>query len=400
MQPQAHPIHEVGRYIRERIESDPALSDLWIEGEVSNLVNASSGHIYFTLKDEKAALRCAFFRGQNGPHRHKLEPGALIMAHGAVSFYEPRGDLQFIVDFVEPAGVGALAAEFERRRQQFEAEGLFDPARKRPLAAFPRRVGVVTSATGAVIHDITTVLGRRWPLATITLAPTRVQGDGAAEEIAAALQAIARPGQADLPDVVIVGRGGGSAEDLWAFNEEPVVRAIFACPVPVISAVGHESDVTLADFVADLRAPTPSAAAELAAPDRADIARHVSVVIGNAEYALTRRVERAQDEVTRVTREMARHLPNIVPLQRRIAQHAESMRFAALHATSDARERTAILASQVEALSPYAVLGRGYALVAHEDGRAASSAATVETGELLGVRWSDGSRRARVESDA
>jgi exodeoxyribonuclease VII large subunit len=217
--------------------------------------------------------------------------------------------------------------------------------------------------------------------------------------VAAAIRSLCAAGrEGGHPDVVIVGRGGGSAEDLWAFNEEPVVRAIFGCPVPVISAVGHETDVTLADLVADVRAATPSAAAELAAPDRAEIARAVALQLGNAEYALARRVERASDDIRRTIADMTRGLTPIAPLHRRIAQRAEAMRFAALNATSTAREQTSMLASQVEALSPHATLGRGYALVSRADGSAAPIAASVAAGDAIDVRWRDGSRRARVES--
>jgi exodeoxyribonuclease VII large subunit len=398
VQPEARTVRQVARTLRETLEFNPALRDLWVEGEISNLVTASSGHIYFTLKDEAAALRCAFFRNSNMAHRHKLEPGGLIMAHGAISFYEPRGDVQLIVDFVEPAGTGALHAEFERRRAQFEAEGLFDPARKRPLPRFPRRIGVVTSEHGAAIHDVLTVLGRRWPLAEIVVAPTLVQGEGAADSIARALRAVASVGDDARPDVIIAGRGGGAAEDLWAFNEEPVVRAIFGCPVPVISAVGHETDVTLADLVADVRAPTPSAAAEIAAPDRADISRTVEMLAGNAEYALTRRIDQLDENVRGVLQHMARHVPNTALLHRRIAQHAELMRLATLRATSAAHERTAVLASRVEAMSPHATLARGYTIVSRADGTPATSAADVSPGDAIDVRWRDGSHRARVES--
>lgn len=397
--PQARPVHAVTRYLREVLDRDPLLGDVWVEGEISNLTVASSGHIYFTLKDEFSQLRCAFFRGQNQPHRHKMEPGALIIAHGSVSLYEARGEVQLVVDFVEPAGVGALQAEFERRRAQFEAEGLFDPARKRALPRFPRRIGVVTSEQGAAIHDILTVLARRWPLAPITLAPTLVQGDTAAASIADALRAVAPYDRPETcPDLVIVGRGGGSAEDLWAFNEEPVVRAIFGCPVPVISAVGHETDITLADLVADVRAPTPSAAAEIAAPDRAEVARSVELRLGNAEYALIRRLDAWQDDVQHLLTRMDRRAPDWAPLERHIAEQVDRMRHALLRATGHARERTARLVSRVETLSPLATLDRGYTLVAREDGTPLPAADGVREGDALDIRWRDGSRRARVES--
>jgi exodeoxyribonuclease VII large subunit len=256
--PEAIPVAVLARALKERLEQDPALQDLWIVGEISNLTIAASGHAYFNLKDESASLRCVFWRSANAGQRQHLEHGASLIVHGSIGFYEARGELQFVVDFVQPAGVGALQAEFERRKAGYEAEGLFDPSRKRPLPKFPRTVGVVTSERGAALQDILTVLGRRWPLARVVVAHTLVQGEGAAESIAQAIREIAPHGAPEAwPDVLIVGRGGGSIEDLWAFNEDPVVRAIFGSPVPVVSAVGHETDVTLADLVADLRAPTP-----------------------------------------------------------------------------------------------------------------------------------------------
>ena len=262
MPPEVYPVSQVTRYLRELLETNRHLTEIWVAGEVSNLSLASSGHIYFTLKDARGALRCAFFRNRNVGQRDRLSEGASLIVYGSLSLYEQRGDLSFVVDFVQPEGTGALAAEFERRRARFEEEGLFAPGRKRELPRFPRRVGVVTSATGAVFHDICDVLGRRWPLAEIVLQPAPVQGDGAAPAVAEAIRTITH--EQDL-DVLIVARGGGSTEDLWAFNEEPVIRAIFASPVPVVSAVGHETDTTLSDLVADVRAPTPSAAAELVA---------------------------------------------------------------------------------------------------------------------------------------
>lgn len=260
MPPEARPVWQVARYLREMLERDPAMADLWIGGEISNLTTSSAGHIYFTLKDQGGALRCVYFRNSNVRARLKepMRNGDAVIVHGKIEFYPQGGTLQCMVDFAQPAGVGALQAEFERRRARFEEDGLFDPARKRRLPQFPRTIGVITSQTGAAYHDITTILERRWPLATVLFRATPVQGDDAAIEIAEAVRSIGLHRKPEArPDVVIVGRGGGSAEDLWAFNEEPVIRAIHGCPVPVISAVGHETDVTLADLVADVRAPTP-----------------------------------------------------------------------------------------------------------------------------------------------
>ena len=249
-------VSQVTSEIKELLESNPFLADLWIEGEISNLSIASSGHAYFNLKDQHAVLQAVMFRNRRGIE--VLANGASVAAHGRVSFYEPRGTLNISVDVVAPQGLGELALELERLKQKLAAEGLFDPARKRPLPTFPQVIGVVTSPTGAVFHDIQNVLARRYPLAKLVLSPTMVQGGRAKESIAEALQRLDEEGDCD---VIIVARGGGSLEDLWAFNEEVVARAIYACQTPVVSGVGHETDETVADYVADVRAPTPSAAA-------------------------------------------------------------------------------------------------------------------------------------------
>src|SRR5438445_6355020 len=268
---EATTVSALARYLKDLLESNLTLTNLWVEGEISNLTRSQRGHVYFTLKDANAAIQCVMFQRQY--RGSPLEGGAQVLAHGNVSFYEQRGNVQLIVDFVQPAGVGARQAEFESLKEKLAADGLFDQARKRPLPAFPARIGVVTSSTGAVFHDICQVLTRRWPLAEIVLAPTPVQGAQAAINIADAIRLLnAQP----RIDVIIVARGGGSMEELWAFNEEIVARAVFASAVPVVSAVGHETDYTIADLVVDVRAPTPSAAAELVAPDHLQVAAHLA----------------------------------------------------------------------------------------------------------------------------
>ena len=397
---EVRPVWQVVRYLRELVAQDRVLADLWVGGEVSNLTAASSGHLYFTLKDQGGQLRCVFFRSANVNQRALVKNGTSLIAHGAVSVYVERGDVQLMIDFVQPAGVGAEQAEFERRKARFEAEGLFDPARKRALPRFPRRIGVVTSARGAAFHDIQTVLARRWPLATLVFRPAIVQGEEAAVSVADAIRTIApqrsRPDL--LPDVLIVGRGGGANDDLSAFNEEPVVRAIFGCPIPVVSAVGHETDTTLADLVADVRAPTPSAAAELVAPDRLDIARRVDGLRARQDMRIARAVASARESVGRTTQQMARRLPDTAPMHRSVAQHADGLRHTLLRTTSEARERIAGSVHRLQALSPNATLDRGYALVSREDGTPVSRAAGLAVDEAIEVRWSDGSHGARVES--
>ncbi|MEI6664941.1 MAG: exodeoxyribonuclease VII large subunit [Chloroflexota bacterium] len=393
MPPEVYPVSQVTRYLRELLENNRHLTEVWVAGEISNLTRASSGHIYFTLKDERGALRCAFFRNRNIGQRMPLAEGLSVVVYGSLSLYEQRGDLSFVVDFVQPEGTGSLAAEFERLRDRFEAEGLFALERKRALPAFPQRVGVVTSSTGAVWHDICDVLGRRWPLATLVLQPTPVQGEGASPSIAEAIRSVVQHNV----DLVIVARGGGSAEDLWAFNEEPVIRAIFGCPVPVVSAVGHETDNTLADLVADVRAPTPSAAAELVAPDRAAVGRHVSVLQTQITVTTTRNMARASEGVEAQQRHLVRALPAVDALQQRVRERGLAMTRAVRAHRDHAVIGVASQQARVAALSPLATLERGYALVVREDGSVATSATALAGGERVSLRLRDGSRDARIE---
>lgn len=396
MPPEVYPVQQVTRYLRELLEHNQHLTEVWVAGEISNLTRAASGHIYFTLKDERAALRCAFFRNRNVSQRTPLAEGLSVVVYGSLSLYEQRGELSFIVDFVQPEGTGSLAAEFERRRAAFEAEGLFAVERKRALPPFPERVGVVTSPSGAVWHDICDVLGRRWPLATLVLQPTPVQGEGAAPLIAEAIRTVAR---LDV-DLVIVARGGGSAEDLWAFNEEPVVRAIFGCPVPVVSAVGHETDHTLADLVADVRAPTPSAAAELVAPDRAAVSRHVSALQTQLMVSVARAAVRRAEEVEARRLQLARSLPSVEALAERVRDRAAAATRAVQARQEHAAVRVDGFAARLRALSPLGTLERGYAMVVRADGSIAASSAALADGERVTLRLRDGERGARIEEQA
>ena len=400
MPPEVYPVRQVTRYLRELIEQNRHLSGIWVAGEVRNLTQASSGHIYFTLGDEqaRAGLRCAFFRQRNIGQRERIAEGVSVVVYGSLSVYEQRGELSFIVDFVQPEGVGALAAEFERLRAKFEEEGLLAVERKRPLPAFPQRVGLVTSPTGAVLHDVTDVLGRRWPLAEVIVQPTQVQGEGAGALIAEALRAVGERAPAERrPDVIILARGGGAAEDLQAFNEEPVGRAIFASPVPVVSAVGHETDVTLADLVADLRAPTPSAAAELVAPDRIEVAQRIDSISRRGEARLARLLREAHERTVRQSAALDAALPDLVEWRRAIDWHEAAAASALGDRIGIARERTAAIAGRLAALSPRATRERGYAIVERADGTLATSAAALQRGEAVALRLRDGLRDARIE---
>ena len=400
MPPEVYPVRQVTRYLRELIESNRHLAQIWVAGEVRNLSAASSGHIYFTLADEqaRAGLRCAFFRQRNIGQRERLSEGVSVVVYGSLSVYEPRGELSFIVEFVQPEGTGAQAAEFERLRALFEADGLLAPERKRPLPAFPQRIGVVTSATGAVLHDIIDVLGRRWPLAAVLVQPTQVQGEGAGALIAEALRALSERATPERrPDVIILARGGGSAEDLQAFNEEPVGRAIFASPVPVVSAVGHETDTTLADLVADLRAPTPSAAAELVAPDRIEVAQRIDAISRRGEAWLARLLRDDHERLVRRTAALDAGLPDLDAAWRAIDRREEAAARVLGERIGVSRERTTAIAGRLTALSPQATLDRGYAVVERADGTLATSAAVLQRGEAVALRLRDGVRGARIE---
>ena len=379
-------VSQVANYIRTELESDSHLADLWIEGEVSNLSVASSGHAYFNLKDRQAVLQAVMFRSQRGIHL--LANGEAVTAHGRISFYEPRGTLNIMVDLVAPQGLGELALELERLKQRLSAEGLFDPSRKRQLPAFPRVVGVVTSPTGAVFHDIENVLSRRYPLAKLVLSPTMVQGDGAAVSIASALELLDRDGGCD---VIIVARGGGSLEDLWAFNEEAVARAIYACGTPVVSGVGHETDETIADYVADMRAPTPSAAAELVAPDIRDLRATVSHFLQRMDRSLNGQLQQERAGVERLRRQLEAGLPDIATMRRRID---DLSRIAGASVASLAKQRRLEvdgLNQRLRGLDPSATLRRGFSVVELvASGSALTSTRQVSTGDELLITVSDG----------
>jgi exodeoxyribonuclease VII large subunit len=390
---EVYSVSQLATYLRELLETNLHLADLWVEGEVSNLSRSTAGHTYFTLKDEFAQMRSVMFRR---PYTTGiiLENGAQVVAHGRVSFFERRGELQLNVDFLQPAGVGVWQAQFERLKAQLEEEGLFDASRKRPLPAFPRVIGVVTSPTGAVFHDICQIVGRRWPLTEIVLAPTPVQGDQAAPGIVDALSALNR--QPDV-DVIILARGGGSLEELWPFNEESVARAIYASRVPVVSGVGHETDYTIADYVADRRAPTPSAAAELVVPDQAQIGRQlVGHQVAMAGW-LAGLVARRHAEVDRTALDLRRAVPDVARQRERVVSLLSSAARAAAQAVSGRRNGVNAFAIQLRSLDPRATLARGYAIVQRRaDGRVVVKVEQVKTRDRLDVHVTDGSFPAEV----
>lgn len=384
---QIYAVREVIARLRDLIAADNLLNDVWVAGECSNVSRPASGHVYFTLKDQNAQLRSVFFANPRAKTSRLIENGAAVLAHGRIALYEQRGDLQIIVDYIQPEGAGALQAEYERIRTQLEEEGLFDASRKRALPRMPRRIGIVTSASGAVFHDICNVLARRWPLAEVILAPAPVQGPDAIAGIVGGIDVLNELGDID---VIVVARGGGSIEELWAFNDIAVARAIFASAAPLVSAVGHETDFTIADYVADMRAPTPSAAAELISPDRLQLQARLGVAAGTLETVIQRRIssQRTALEHGRLTLdrrfpEMTRHRQLLDNLTRHSQGIAERQLAEAKHGVGSCVWR-------LKSLNPYSTLDRGYAIV-QKKGVVVSGVDMVKTGDLLDIRVKDGS---------
>ncbi len=356
------PVSLLTSYLRELLESDALLGDIWVEGEVSHVFHAGSGHVYFTLKDGDSTLKCVLFRTVALLQRHLPAAGTSVVVHGRVALYDRDSAVQLYADVVQPAGVGIQALQLEQLRQQLEAEGLFDPSRKRPLPLRPKVIGVVTSADGAVWHDIQQVLRRRYPLVEVVLAPATVQGAEAPARLVEALAAMeAHPGT----EVIIFGRGGGAAEDLAVFNTEAVARAVFACRVPVVSAVGHETDWTMTDWVADVRASTPSVAAELCVPSMTelweDLASYREQLDQIMHHALTRAREAMIGQRIRLSRVDAPNRP--MRDRRALLQYQQRLIRAGAILPNRKRQEIGYLGDMLELLNPRRVLGRGYALV-------------------------------------
>ena len=431
-------VSELTRRIKAHLED--GFPTVWVEGEISNLRLPSSGHAYFTLKDETAQLRAVLFRGRTRHVRFRPEDGMQVLAFGGLEVYAARGEYQMVVELLEPKGLGSLQLAFEQLKKRLQAEGLFEAARKRPLPAFPRVIGIVTSPTGAAIRDMLHVIDRRFADLRIVVCPVRVQGDGAPGDIVQALRCLRDV--AGL-DVVIVGRGGGSIEDLWAFNDEQVARAIVACHVPVVSAVGHETDFTIADFVADLRAPTPSAAAELVVREKLAVVRAVVELNARLRQALQGQLERHRERVEALARrrvltdparalrdhhrrvddlrgrlaaaargrrrelahrvELATNaLSSLHPLARIthgravLGQLQERLAAAASHRAKVSQHTFAAAVGRLQSLSPLAVLGRGYSLTRTTSGAVVRRAAQVAPGDAVEVLLGEGMLGARV----
>jgi exodeoxyribonuclease VII large subunit len=386
--------------LTERLKGvlEGAFPSVWVAGEVSNFSRPSSGHCYFTLKDDQAQLRAVVWRGAAEKLGFALRDGVEIVCRGRIELYGPRGTYQLVIERAQPLGVGALEERLRKLREKLAAEGLFAAERKRPLPPFPRRIGFVTSPTGAAVRDFLEVVRRRWRGVHVLVIPARVQGEGAAEEIAAGVRLANR--LATPLDALVVGRGGGSLEDLWAFNEEVVVRAIHASQVPVVSAVGHEIDVTLSDFVADVRALTPSEAAERVVPSVDEVLGRLATLRGRLDQAVWRAYRRVQERVRSLAarRPLARPHTIVGDLSRRLDELDARGRRAAMQSVATHRGRLATLAGKLESLSPLQVLGRGYSLTTTESGKLVRAARDVKPGDRLVTTLSDGRVRSTVDS--
>jgi exodeoxyribonuclease VII large subunit len=371
---------------------------VWVEGEISNFKVYGSGHAYFTLKDEGSQLRCVLFRTRVRRVRFEPRDGLHVLAFGAVEIYPQRGEYSLVVELLEPKGVGALQLAFEQLKQRLHAEGLFDPARKRALPRFPRKIGIVTSPSGAALRDMLRVIGDRYPDRRIIVLPVKVQGDGAAQEIAAGITDL---GQSGLVDVMIVGRGGGSLEDLWAFNEEIVARAIFASPVPVISAVGHEIDFTVADFVADCRAPTPTAAAEIAVPKKIELIEQLSGLEEQLLRCVRRKLEMAKESWRGLVKRMADPERKMHETQQRLDDLSGDLVRSFRDCLRQFKDELGYEGGRLDALSPLAVLQRGYS-IAHKlpEEKIIKNADSLIVGDLLRVTFAEGKSICRVERKA
>ena len=377
------------------MDGDPLLRGLLVRGEVSNYKCYPSGHHYFSLKDEQGSIRCVMFRGDAARLRFKPVNGLSVIAYGRVSVYPRDGQYQLYCTQLMEDGRGALDRAFEELKKKLEAQGLFDPAKKQPLPAYPRRIALVTSPAGAAVRDMIRILRQRWPLTEVLVVPVRVQGEGAAEEIAAAIHQV---NNRDDIDLIITGRGGGSREDLWAFNEEPVAWAIALSNIPVISAVGHEPDVTISDYVADLRASTPSNAAELAVPDQQQERQRLEGLTLRLRQAMEVQLDRDRKELRRLEQSRVLRNPVAVVDDQRMRLDGVQRRLAmALERTlRRGRVELAGLAGRVDAMSPLKVLSRGYAIAKAED-RAVTTVEQVQPGQAMDVLVADGVYHCRVE---
>lgn len=394
-QPTVYSVSQLNNYVKGILDRDENLVHVFVTGEISNFKAHYSGHMYMTVKDETSSVKAVMFAGNASKLRFTPENGMKILVLGKVSLFTRDGSYQLYIDDMQPDGVGALNMAFEQLKKKLETEGLFRQEYKKPIPRFPERVGVVTSATGAAVQDIFNVLKRRFPAAEVVLRPCQVQGDGAAEDIA---KAIYEFNSLKGADVLIVGRGGGSVEDLWAFNEEVLARAVFASEIPVISAVGHETDYTICDFVADLRAPTPSAAAECAVPDRLELLARLTSAKQHICSLVRNRFDTEREKLNAIGKNAALYDPlySINEKKRELVYLEDKLSSLVTSELEKNKSRVSATAGKLDALSPLRVISRGYALV-EKNGRTVTKTADLQTGDFIRIKLSDGSFSANVE---
>lgn len=388
-------VTQINEFVKMLFDGNPMFKSVLVKGEISNFVNHSSGHLYFTLKDENSQLRAVMYRSSAESLTFVPENGMKVIVGGRITEYVKGGVYQLCADMLQPDGVGMLYMAFEQLKRKLYAEGLFDESRKKQLPKDPSRIGIVTSPTGAAIHDMINIIGRRSPSTEIVLYPVQVQGDGAAAQIAGGVRYF---DETQCVDLIIVGRGGGSAEDLWAFNDEALARTIAMCRLPVISAVGHEVDFTICDFVADMRAPTPSGAAELAVSDSNETRRKLDDLGGKLKLYIKRDIESLAQRLKIISSSSALTSPlrMLDEYRMRLSDTENCVCYAADRILRQKREKFSLLASGMEALNPLSVLTRGFAYVTH-DGKGVSSVNSVRSSDTVEIRFSDGSLEAQIK---
>ena len=390
-------VTEVNNYIKTLLDRDALLTNLCIRGELSNYKVYPSGHHYFTLKDAGGAMRCVMFKGSAMRLRFRPENGMKVLVTGRITVFPRDGAYQLYCEFLTPEGVGDLYVAFEQLKAKLQAEGLFDPAHKKPIPRYPERIAIITSSAGAAIHDMLRILGKRYPLTKVILLPVRVQGVEAPPEICGAIRYVNR---FQLADVIITGRGGGSMEDLWAFNDERVARTIFQSEIPVISAVGHEPDVTISDYVADLRAATPSNAAELAVPDQTELRQQLQSLQSRLQQAMTRKLKLSRQQLDNLKSKRVLQSPmNYLQDRRMLVDYHQKQLNACMHQHLNGKKQALIrLAAGLDAMSPLKVLARGYSMTRDEQGRVLTQADQLQVGDRITVTLRNGEVDAVVEA--
>lgn len=392
--PKVYSVNELNNYAKSLLDNDENLKHIFVTGEISNFKAHYSGHLYMTIKDESASIKAVMFAGNASRLRFAVENGMKVLIFGTVSLFSRDGSFQLYINDMQPDGMGALSVAFEQLKKKLNAEGLFSESHKKPIPQFPQKVGVITSATGAAIQDIFNVLGRRYPVAEVVVRPSQVQGEGAAEDIARAIEEF---NELNGVDVLIVGRGGGSIEDLWAFNEEIVARAVFASKIPVISAVGHETDYTICDFVADLRAPTPSAAAELAVPDINELKGELLSYKQQIFVSVKNRLNAERNNLSAIEKSSALKDPvtRLNENRRNLLYLSEKINDLTSSKLDSQKLKLSALAGKLDALSPLGVIARGYAMVNKGDALL-TKASEFSVGDVISIKLADGSVKASV----